>query len=98
MIVAIVRFPLRPGTSAADAKAMFEASKPKFEGLPGLVRKNYLFSAAGPVGGGVYVWESREAAERVYTDEFRRSIAERYGQEPQIEFFESSVFVDNAAG
>jgi hypothetical protein len=96
MITAIVRFPLPAGTSAAQAKAAFERSVPAFRNAPGLVRKYYLFGE-GPVGGGVYLWESREAAERLYTAEWRRGLAERYGSEPEILFFETPVIVDNAA-
>src|SRR4051794_39319076 len=62
MITAIVRFPLRPGTTLQDAKALFEASAPKYQGAAGLVRKYYLFGDDG-TGGGAYLWESREAAE-----------------------------------
>jgi hypothetical protein len=47
-------------------------------------------------GGGIYV--SREAAERLYTAEWRRTVAERYGGEPEIEWLENPVTVDNVAG
>jgi hypothetical protein len=96
MITAMVRFPLPEGTTASEAKALFERSVPAFRGVPGLLRKYYLFGE-GPIGGGVYLWESREAAERLYTPEWRRGLAERYGTEPEILFFETPVIVDNAA-
>jgi hypothetical protein len=35
---------------------------------------------------GVYLWESREAAERMYSAEWRTMIADRYGTAPQILF------------
>lgn len=95
MITAIVKFPLPEGTSAADARAMFEKSAPKYEGIPGLVRKYYLFGEDG-TGGGVYLWESREAAERVYSDEWKQTIRERYGSAPKVDYFESPVIVDNS--
>ena len=47
------------------------------------------------VGGGVYLWESRAAAEKVYTPAWRKMIADRYGAEPEILFFETPVVVDN---
>lgn len=46
-------------------------------------------------GGGVYLWKSRADAEKVYTAEWRAMIAQRYGAEPEITFFESPVIVDN---
>ena len=95
MITAIVRFKLPDNVSLADATELFKGSVPKYEGLPGLVRKYYLH---GPgTGGGVYLWESRAAAERVYTPAWRKMIADRYGAEPEVLYFDTPVIVDNAA-
>jgi hypothetical protein len=95
MITAVVRFPLPQDTTSDDAKSMFEESAPNYRGVPGLVRKYYLFGD-DRTGGGVYLWTSREAAERFYSDSWKSRIAQRYGAEPEIEFFETSVIVDNA--
>ena len=86
MITAIVRFPFTPGTTLDDAKALFEGSAPRYRAAPGLVRKYYLFGEDGS-GGGVYLWESREAAERMYTADWKKMIADRYGTAPQISYF-----------
>jgi hypothetical protein len=96
MITAIVRFRLKPGTTLEAATEAFKGSAPRYQELPGLVRKYYLFGDGE--GGGVYLWKSRADAERVYTSEWRRMIAERYGAEPEITYFESPVIVDNAGG
>ena len=98
MITAVVNFKLPPHIKLADAAKLFEGSAPKYEGLAGLVRKYYLFDEANHIGGGVYLWESRAAAEAVYTKEWRKMIADRYGAEPQISFFSTPVIVDNAIG
>src|SRR5665647_3449705 len=76
MITAIVRFKLPATLDAADAAKLFEGSAPKYQGLSGLMRKYYLFDAESRTGGGCYLWESREAAERVYTAEWRQMIAD----------------------
>jgi hypothetical protein len=94
MIVAIVRFKLPAGTSLADAKALYEGSAPKYRDLPGLVRKHYVFGDG--TGGGIYFWESRAAAEKLYTAEWRKMLTERYGTEPEIAWFENPVTVDNS--
>ncbi len=98
MITAVVNFKLPPHIKLADAAKLFEGSAPKYENLSGLVRKYYLFDEANHIGGGVYLWESRAAAEAVYTKEWRKMIADRYGAEPQISFFSTPVIVDNAIG
>ncbi|MGD9806326.1 MAG: monooxygenase [Hyphomicrobiaceae bacterium] len=96
MITAIVRFKLPDTVKLADAEKLFRGSAPKYEGLSGLVRKYYLFDEASHTGGGVYLWESREAADKVYNADWKKLIAERYGAAPEINYFESPVIVDNA--
>ena len=94
VIVAIVRFPLDPMVPADDVRAAFEASAPSYQGVPGLLRKHYLRAEDGSVGGGVYLWESREAAEAVYDEAWRARLEQRYGAPPVVELFESPVTVD----
>lgn len=96
MITAIVRFPLPKGTSLEDAKAMFEKSVPTYKAAPGLVRKYYLFGE-DRTGGGVYLWESREAADRQYSSEWRKMIQQKFGTAPEITYYETPVIVDNNA-
>jgi hypothetical protein len=98
MITAIVRFKLPATLDSAAAAELFQASAPKYQGLSGLIRKYYLFDAESRTGGGCYLWESREAAERVYNAEWRKMITERYGAPPEISYFETPVVVDNALG
>jgi hypothetical protein len=95
MITAIVRFKLPPTVKREEATQLYRSSMPKYQSLTGLVRKYYLFDEQG-VGGGVYLWESRAAAERVYTKEWRSMIASRYGAEPEIAYYETPVIVDNS--
>ena len=95
MITAIVRFNVPKETTLEQATEAYQGSAPKYQGLPGLVRKYYLFGEDGQVGG-VYLWESREQAEAFYNADWRQFIKDRYGAEPQIQYFESPVIVDNA--
>src|SRR3954465_15458616 len=96
MITAVVRFKLPADVTLAAATELFKGSAPKYQNLPGLVRKYYLYGEG--TGGGVYLWKSRADAEKVYTAEWRRMIADRYGAEPEITFFESPAIVDNERG
>ena len=98
MITAIVQFKLPPTVKLTDAAEMFKGTALKYRQLPGLVRKYYLYNGDAGIGGGVYLWESREAAERVYTTEWKQTLAQRYGAEPEITFFDTPVVVDNAIG
>ena len=95
MITAIVRFNIPKETTLAQATDAYRGTAPKYQGLPGLVRKYYLFGEECEVGG-VYLWESREQAEAFYNADWKKFIADRYGAEPKIQYFESPVIVDNA--
>ena len=97
MITAIVQFPFPKNTARADARTRFEASTPTFRNVQGLIRKYYLYGE-GPTGGGVYLWEDRAAADRLYTPEWRKNLADRFGVEPNIQFFDTPVVVDNKVG
>ena len=98
MITAIVNFSLPPEMTPGKAAAAFEASAPNYRNLRGLVRKYYLYDDDRKIGGGVYLWENREAADALYTDDWKAMIRERFGVEPTISFFDSPVIVDNANG
>ncbi len=97
MITTVVQFRLAEPLSLDEAKRRFQSSAPKYRNLPGLVRKYYIRSEDGMTAGGVYFWENREAAEKVYTGEWRAFVEKLYGSAPAIDWFESPVVVDNAA-
>jgi hypothetical protein len=98
MITAIVNFQIPAGTTREQVFDNMQKAAPRFRGMPGLIRKNFLFDEARGVGGGVYTWESREAAERVYAEggPWREAIRTMYGVDPEIAIYETPVIVDNA--
>jgi hypothetical protein len=98
MITALVQFKLPQPLSREKAREIFSGTAPKYREIQGLIRKYYLLSEDGGTAGGVYLWESREDAERLYTAEWRNFIREKYGAEPALVYFESPVVVDNTAG
>lgn len=98
MIVAIVNFQLPADVSAEQAGKLYAESAPKYRAMKGLVRKYYLWDADKHIGGGVYLWESREAADAVYTADWKAYIKARYGKEPSITYFDAPVIVDNEIG
>ena len=98
MIVTIVTFQLPKPATLAEITKTFQATAPKYQGIPGLLRKNYWMSEDGRRAGGIYVWESRDAADRVYTPEWQSFVESKYGTPPQIEYLHSPVMVDNRDG
>ena len=98
MITALVQFRLPEAISLQEATRRFEGSAPKYQNLPGLIRKYYIRSEDGRIAGGIYLWQSRQAAERVYDGEWRSRVEKLYGAAPTITWFDSPVVVDNATG
>jgi hypothetical protein len=98
MITALVQFKLPHPVTPDKAREIFSSTAPKYRDVPGLIRKYYLLSEDRGTAGGVYLWRSREDAERVYTDDWRKFIAEKYGAEPSVQYFATPVVVDNLIG
>lgn len=98
MITALVQFKLPQALAREKAREIFAGTAPKYREMQGLIRKYYLLSQDGATAGGVYLWNSQADAERVYTDEWKTFIRDRYGAEPSVTYFESPVVVDNAVG
>ncbi len=95
MITVLVKFKLPQPATREAAREIFLSTAPKYREIPGLIRKYYLLSEDGSTAGGVYLWESREAAERIYTKDWKHFVRDKYGAEPSLTYFESPVVVDN---
>ena len=98
MITALVQFKIPAPMSREKAKEVFSSTALKYKEVQGLIRKYYLLSEDGGTVGGVYLWNSRNEAERLYTKEWKNFINEKYGAEPSIVYFHSPVVVDNLSG
>jgi heme-degrading monooxygenase HmoA len=83
-----------PSQPAEAVSSSFEASAPAYQNIAGLVRKHFVRAEDGSQGGGVYLWETREAADAWYTDTWRERLTQKFGAAPVIEFFDSPVTVD----
>lgn len=97
MITAIVEFKLPQPISLAQAKETFLSTAPKYRGMPGLIRKYYFLSEDGSKAGGIYLWSSREDADRIYTEEWKAFVRGKYGTDPSLTFVGCPVVVDNLA-
>lgn len=95
MITAITTFRLPKPITRDEARALFLSTAPKYQGMPGLVRKVYVLSEEGDTAGGIYLWTSRVEADAVYTESWRAFVREKYGTDPAVMYFDSPVVVDN---
>lgn len=100
MITAIVNYSVPSDVTREQVFENMRKAAPRFEHVPGLIRKNFLFDAQRGVGGGAYTWETREAAEQLFAEggPWRKAIRDLYGSEPEVSIFETPVIVDNVLG
>ena len=98
MITALIQFKLPQPISRDKAREVFSGTAPKYREVHGLLRKYYVLTQDGGPAGGVYLWNSREDAEHLYTKEWKKFIFDKYGAFPSVMYFESPVIVDNVTG
>lgn len=98
MISELVMFDLpRTMTREQVVEAMREVA-PTWRANPDLIRKTFLYDAAGARTGALYLWKNRRAADAAHGEAFRRRVHEKFGSEPSFEYFETPLVVDNALG
>jgi hypothetical protein len=54
-----------------------------------------MLSQDGSTVGGVYLWNSREEADEMYTESWRSFVREKYGTDPSVTYMDCPVVVDN---
>ena len=94
MLIAIVQIPTGRKRSKDEAIEGGKASAPMYLGMQGLIRKYYLNGDEG--GGGVYLWESKAAADAWYNDDWWPMMEKRFGVRPTLTYYDNHVIVDNA--
>ena len=97
MITVIAQFTLPKPISNHTAREIFLSTAPKYQGMPGLIRKYYFLTPDGSTAGGVYLWQSREDADRLYSEEWKAFVHSKYGSTPVVNYFETPVVVDNVS-
>jgi len=95
MITVIVEFKLPQPISTPQAKDIFLSTAAKYQGRSGLIRKYYFLTPDGTKAGGIYLWRSREDADRLYTEEWKAFVHQKYGSDPVLTYLDTPVVVDN---
>ena len=92
--IVVVQFPLAKRTQE-QAIAGGTSTAPTYRDLAekGLIRKDYLNGDTGT--GGIYLWESREAAEAWFTEQRVQMLTEKFGAAPTLTWYDTHVTVDN---
>lgn len=95
MILELVLFKSPQDKSRSEILEDAKHTLARWRANPDLLRKHYLLSEDGLEGGGVYIWPSREDAEKGHDAAWRESVKNRTGAEPVIRYFDLLMLLDN---
>lgn len=96
MILAIVTFRYGDDFDPDHLNEVSRARRDFYVGREGLRQKFYWTDRERNEAGGVYAWDSREAAERVYTQEWKTRAEQAFGAQPEIRFLEVTDVILNS--
>jgi len=97
MITEIAFWRLPDGMTREEATSKYRASVPTWQANPELMHKAFLFDEATHRGGGVYLWRNIEAAKKAHGPAFQERIRSVFGAEPEFQYFETPIVIDNDA-
>ena len=98
MIGVFVKFEFPEALDEQKLRDIALGARAQFEGLPGLRSKAFTIDAEKREAVNFYIWHSRAAAEKFYSDEAIERITSIYGVRPRVEFVEIAELVDNGSG
>lgn len=97
MITAILEYSLAAPAARSTLVEKFKMAESRFRGLAGLQRKYFCYDENSGRGLSVYLWDSKAAAEAVFTEAFIGGFEASFGVRPSIRYIDTLMIVDNAA-
>jgi hypothetical protein len=95
MITELVFFDLPRGITREEVMAKYRQTAPAWSKNEDLIHKFNFFDAAMNRGGGVYIWKTKEAAQRWHGEAYRNRIRALYGSDPAMTYLDTLLVVDN---
>ncbi|MDB5538816.1 MAG: monooxygenase [Devosia sp.] len=86
------------GLTKKKADALFLNVADKYVGVPGLVRKYFGYSEDGTAIVGVYLWQSKAAADAFYSPEWFAGVTSRWGAAPDRADWQIPQVVESVSG
>ena len=96
MFAVLVAFNYADDFDRNRVEQIAHAAEDMFRGMPALRLKCFTVDEASRRAMNFYVWESRTAAEKFFTDDLRERVTQLYGVPPIITFLDIVEIVDNA--
>jgi heme-degrading monooxygenase HmoA len=91
-VATLVELPLPAGVPRERIAAEFEAARPHYQRIPGLMQKFFVLGP-GNTFGGIYFWQDEAAARAWLSAEWAERARQRYGSAPRVEWFDTPLAV-----
>lgn len=96
MHIVMWTFQVPSGTTKADLVSTIKTTAHTYQGIPGLIRKYYGISEDARSIVGIYLWESRAAADAFYTPDWVAMVTKRWGAPPVRQDWSTPMVVESA--
>lgn len=93
-VVVIVAIPTPPGATDALLRAEFDKAAPRYQQIPGLIRK--YFTTGGGKFGGVYLWTSKAAADAWFNDAWKARVTATYHAPADVTYYNVPLAIEGA--
>ena len=97
MIAKLVSFQLPADMSRDEVKAAAQEAAEVWVKHPKLIRKDFLLDENNMTYG-YYLFSDRESAEEAHDESFLKQLKDRFGVEPQMQYFDYLMTADAKTG
>ena len=93
-VAVVVSIATPAGVTDAYLKAEFDKAAPRYQQIPGLIRK--YFTIEPKRFGGIYYWSTKAAAQAWFSDAWVARAKATYGAEPVVTYYDVPLAIDGA--
>lgn len=93
-VAVVVAIATPPGITDDRLRAEFDKAVPRYQQIPGLIRK-YFTIAPGKFGG-IYYWSSKSAAQAWFNDAWTARAKATYGSTPEVTYYDVPLAIEGA--
>jgi heme-degrading monooxygenase HmoA len=91
-VATLVQLPVPAGVSKDQIRAEFTKAIPAYRAVPGLLRKHFIVSEQGTLGG-VYLWQDEASAKAWFSESWHQKVRTIYGVDARIEWFDTPILL-----
>lgn len=91
-VAVVVSIATPPGVTDAYLKGEFDKAAPRYQAIPGLIRK--YFTIEPKRFGGIYYWSSKAAAQAWFNDAWVARAKATYGSDPVVTYYDVPLAID----